>query len=162
VLALAAFKGDAEGFLEGELDAVESGEWVGGGAGASLAGVGGEQPGEIFGLLDGNFVEEDAREVVGERLLMLLGELVDWRVPEGFCGGGQVVGLEGLGCAGRGEAYQAELVIVGDEDEAEVAEIAEDLLRLCEGWEGVSGWLDFNPRRARGAGRGPGRLPWRT
>jgi hypothetical protein len=36
------------------------------------------------------------------------------------------------------------LVIVGDEDETEVAEIAEDLLRLCEGWEGVSCWFDFN------------------
>jgi hypothetical protein len=75
-----------------------------GGAGAGLSGVGGEQPCEVFGLLDGNFIEEDAREVVGECLLVLLGELVDWGVPEGLRGEGQVVGLEGLGCAGRGEA----------------------------------------------------------
>jgi hypothetical protein len=50
VLALIAFKCDAERFLESGFDAVECGKRMRGGSGASFASVGGEQPGNVLWL----------------------------------------------------------------------------------------------------------------
>ena len=143
VFALFAFKADAEGFLEGFFDGVEAGEGMVFGTGAGFAGVGGEEPGYVFGLDERGTVEHDAGEEVWEELVVF-GEGGERGLPEIGWRGREGVAFEDLDRSGRSEQQQPELAKIGDEDQSVLLKIAECLRFRSEGIERVVGRLDFH------------------
>ena len=88
MLAFLAFEVDAKGLFEGEFDVAEDGEVVIFGAGAGLAGVRSEKPGDFFRLGEGDLEEQDATEEVGEEIVVFG---VGRAVPEVVGGAGEDV-----------------------------------------------------------------------
>jgi hypothetical protein len=121
---------------------------MGGGAGASLAGMGfmgsgGEEPGDVLRLLKRDVADHDAQQEVGEGFSVLRDQLAQGAVPEGFGCGGEVVALKDVGLA-VAKLEQLELVIVGDEAEAVGHKVAANLGGVREGTEVGTRRLDLD------------------
>jgi hypothetical protein len=108
VLTLFAFKADAEGFLEGCFDGIEAAQRVIFGAGASFAGVGGEQPGNVLGLGERSAVEHDASEKIGQQVFVP-GKCGELGVPEIGGGVGEGIAFKNLDRTRGREFQEAEL-----------------------------------------------------
>ena len=132
---------DAQRLLEGGADGGEGGGVAGGlDAGQAVAGVGGEQHGEILGVGDGGAVGEGAGEVLTQANAGVAGEGArpDQAALEVLRAVGEADGLE-LGGATLGVlAEEDEVAEVGDEDEAVLRPIAADLVAFG-GQPGVVG-----------------------
>lgn len=65
---------------------------------------------------------------------------------------GEVVGLEGFGLAGGVLTDHEELVVVGEEDEAEVVKVAAHLRGVSKSGEGCACGFDFDGAALRALG----------
>jgi len=90
VLALLALEPHAEGFLKGGFDGVEAAQGMIFNPRSGFAGVGGEEPGYVFGLDERSAVEQGAGEEVGKQIFVAV-EAVDRGLPEVGSGCGESV-----------------------------------------------------------------------
>jgi hypothetical protein len=143
VFSLFAFKPHAKRFLESAFNGIEAAERMVLSAGTGFAGVGGQQPCNVFGLGERGAVKHDARQEVGQQIFVI-GEAGERRLPKIGSGSGQGVAFEGLNCARCRKLKKPKFAEVGNEDQAVLAQIAKRL-RLCgERVEVVVGGLDLD------------------
>jgi len=127
VIAAVALEGDAEGFLEGDANGVERGQVGALDAHAGIAGVGGQEPGDIFGVGQRRAAEHDAPQVFGEALGVLVGEEVWVGRPEGGFRCREAVALQVARRAVGVAADEQEVAVVGDQHLAVAGEVFGDL-----------------------------------
>lgn len=122
---------------------------------AGLAGVRGEEPREVFGIGERDFVEQHSAQELEQALALFAGGLarMGQQGEEVFLGFGHAMGFEAERLARFIAPDQHEIAVVGDEDEAVVLPVFLYLRRLG-GDEGIVGpALDLDDaalgRRAR-------------
>ena len=148
---------DAEGLLQRIADGVERGQLAAGGAGLGLdaglgvAGVGGEEPGDVLGHRQRGGVQHHPLQVLDEPPALLVGDLVRQgrRRPEGRLARGELERLKPGGVASASRPTSDEVAVVGDEHLAVEPQVLRDLLRLGDGVDVVARPLDLD-RPARG------------
>jgi hypothetical protein len=153
MLAFIVLELHAEGFLEGGADGGE-GRKISDGfdAGACVAGVGGEEEGDVFGIVQGRGGEEDALEVFEEALAENGRGFARIRSdgPERFFVGSEVEGFEMEWVAVIATLEEKEAAVIGDENETVLFYVAAHLGCAGEGVEGGVGGLDFEDAAGRG------------
>ena len=127
VLAFFAFESETESVFEGLANGGKGGEFHVFDARPCVAGVGGEEPGEIPGFLERGLVHEDALEEFDESLAVLLGECARRDKPERAIIGTERIRLELPRFAVVSLVQEKELAERGNEDEAVASEVATDL-----------------------------------
>ncbi len=111
-----------------------------------FAGVGGEQPRNLFRLGERHFVEHDALEEVRQKLVMLG---IDGTAPEVVRGDGKFIAFQCPRLAIGLQGEQPELMQVGDEHRAILAQIAERLLALRESIQVIACGFDLDDAALR-------------
>lgn len=146
MLAFFALKLDAERLFQRDLHVMEGGKVMVFSARPGFAGVGGEQPRNLFRLGERHLVKHDALEEVRQKLVMLG---VDGTVPEVVRRDGKFIAFEGARLTIGLQSQEAELMQVGDEHGAVLPQVAQRLFTARKGIEVAARRLDLDDAALR-------------